>query len=290
MIFNFIAGHKPQELSIQKACDVFQVSRSGYFSSMNKSKERKNLKNKEQKIVQAFYKNKGFYGYRKVFFYLKSRGYLYSEHRVRKVLKSKGLQARKAKVFKPVTTCIDGRSPISPRVFQIEQTAVTRLNQVWSSDITYLKAQGDMFLYLAVFLDVFSRRVVGWELSSCLSGEFVLKALFKGIRTRSIEEKLIIHSDRGVQYTSAVFRKSIKDLGFVQSMSRKGNCYDNAYCESFFSLFKREMKHRVYGGSIVEVRQQVFEWIEGWYNTQRIHSALGYKSPAEFEKMVQKPP
>ena len=290
MTFNFIAGHKPQELSVQKACDIFHVSRSGYFSSMNKHKGLKNIKNKEQKIVKAFHKNKGLYGYRKVLFYLKKRGYLHTEYQVRKVLKSKGLQARKAKAFKPVTTYTDKSSPISPRVFQIEQTVVTRLNQVWSSDITYLKAEGSMFLYLAVFLDVFSRRVVGWELSSCLSGEFVLKALFKGIRTRSIEEKLIIHSDRGVQYTCAVFRKSIKDLGFVQSMSRKGNCYDNAHCESFFSLFKREMKHKVYGGSIVEVRQQVFEWIEGWYNTRRIHSSLGYKSPAEFEKMVQKPP
>ena len=290
MTFNFIEDHKPKGLSVQKVCDIFQVSSSGYFSFMNKHKELKNLQNKEQRIVQTFHKNKGFYGYRKVLFHLKNRGYLYSEYQVRKVLKSKGLQARKAKVFKPVTTRTDESSSISPRIFQIEQTRVTKLNQVWSSDITYLKVKGNMFLYLAMFLDVFSRRVVGWELSSCLSGEFVLKALFQGVRTRSIEDKLIIHSDRGVQYTSAVFRKSVKDLGFVQSMSRKGNCYDNAHCESFFSLFKREMKHKVYGGSVVKVRQQVFEWIEGWYNTQRIHSALGYKSPVEFEKMVQKPP
>ena len=188
-----------------------------------------------------------------------------------------------------MTTCTDKISSISPRVFQIEQTYVTKLNQVWSSDITYLKAEGNRFLYLGVFLDIFSRKVVGWELSSCLSGEFILKALFQGVRTRSVEGKLIIHSDRGVQYTSAVFRNSVKDLGFVQSMSRKGNCYDNAHCESFFSLFKRETRNKVYG-SIVEARKEVFEWIEAWYNTRRFHSSLGYKSPVEFEEMLKRPP
>ena len=134
-------------------------------------------------------------------------------------------------------------------------------------------------------MDVYSRKIVSWELSSCLSGEFVLKALVRGIKHRDVCGDLIIHSDRGVQYTALSFRHQVKRLGFIQSMSRKGNCWDNAYSESCFSLLKRELGYKRYV-CMEEARGDVFEWIEGWYNPRRLHSALGYRSPVHFEKMV----
>ena len=124
---------------------------------------------------------------------------------------------------------------------------------------------------------------MGWDISSSLSAEVVLRAFYAAVKTRVMREGLIVHSDRGVQYTSGEFRKKLKELGFIQSLSRRGNCYDNAYCESCFSLLKRELGHKIYE-SLDEARRDLFEWIEGWYNTHRLHSALGYRSPVEFEK------
>ena len=136
---------------------------------------------------------------------------------------------------------------------------------------------------MAVFLDFYFRKIVGWDLSYSLSSEVVLRAFYSALKTISARKGLIIHSDRGVQYTAGGFRKQLKDLGFVQSLSRRGNCYDNAYCESCFSLLKRELGPKIYG-SLNEARADIFEWIEAWYNTQRLHSSLGYRSPVEFEK------
>ena len=148
---------------------------------------------------------------------------------------------------------------------------MTGLNQVWGSDITYLRMRAGFFLYLAVFLDFYSRRIVGWQVSSSLCGELVLRAFDRALRTRSVRGGLMIHSDRGCQYTAGEFRRRLEELGFVQSFSRTGNCYDNAYCESCFSLLKRELGSKVYR-SVNEARLDIFEWIEGWYNTHRLHS------------------
>ena len=122
-------------------------------------------------------------------------------------------------------------------------------------------------------------------MSSSLSSLSVLTAFYKALRTRSVSKGLIVHSDRGVQYTSTIFRDKLKELGFVQSMSRKGNCYDNAQCESCFSLLKRELGAKSYL-SMKEAKTDIFEWIEAWYNTKRLHSSLGYKSPVDFEKKL----
>ena len=153
---------------------------------------------------------------------------------------------RKARPFKPVSTQSGQSSPRVARVFKSGQSILTNVNQVWGSDITYLKVMGGKFFYLAVFLDFYSRKIVGWDLSYSLSSEVVLRAFYSALKTRSAKKGLIIHSDRGFQYTARGFRKQLKDLGFVQSLSRRGNCYDNAYCESCFSLLKRKLGHKVY--------------------------------------------
>ena len=126
---------------------------------------------------------------------------------------------------------------------------------------------------------------MGWDLSSSLSSVSVLTAFYRALKTRSVSRGLIVHSDRGVQYTSKAFRDKLKVLGFIQSMSRKGNCYDNALCESCFSLLKKELGDKTYP-SMKEAKTDVFEWIEAWYNTKRLHSSLGYKSPVDFEKKL----
>ena len=285
MIYQFITENREQNLSLKKACGVFSVSPSGYFKNMRSRKQQTQDKQRKEKIIRAFKLHKGRYGYRKIFYYLtRHREFPCSPSQTRHVLREYGLRARKAKPFKPITTQSDKSCPTMKRVFKSGETILTNVNQVWGSDITYLRVIGGKFLYLAIFLDFYSRKIVGWDVSYSLSSEVVLKAFYSALKTRFVmREGLIVHSDRGVQYTAGKFRKALKELGFIQSLSRRGNCYDNAHCESCFSLLKRELGHKVYG-SLSEAREDIFEWIEGWYNTLRLHSALGYRSPVEFEK------
>lgn len=284
MIYQFITENKVKNLSLKKACRVLSVSSSSYFKNLKLKEQRAQSNTKKERIVKAFNLHKGRYGYRKVSHYLtKNREFSCSPSQARHTLKEYGLKARKAKPFKPVTTQSGKSCPAMGRVFRSAETVLTGVNQVWGSDITYLKAIGGSFLYLAIFLDFYSRKIVGWDVSHSLSSEVVLRAFYAALKRRTVREGLIVHSDRGVQYTSGEFRKKLKELGFVQSLSRRGNCYDNAYCESCFSLLKRELGHKVYRNRN-EAREDIFEWIEGWYNTHRLHSALDYRSPVEFEK------
>ena len=284
MIFHFLTHHKPPSLSVTKACGLFNLSRSGFFKYLQ-SADKPRLPEK-QKILQTFHSFKGLYGYRKVFYALIQQGEQVSVHQVRKTLHSYLLQSKKPQPFKPNTTQSDPNHPVAPRIFKVGETLVTGLNHVWGSDITYLPTSHGGFLYLVIFIDFFSRKIVSWGLSSSLSAEFVLKAFNKAIDARSAQKGLVVHSDRGVQYTAEEFRKRVKELGFEQSMSRTGNCYDNAYCESCFSLLKRELGHKRYS-SMEEAKADLFEWIEAWYNTQRLHSSLGFKSPVDFERKLE---
>ena len=245
MIYQFITKNRVKNLSLKKTCRIFLVSPSGYFKSLKLKENSK--QQKKEKIIRAFKLHKGRYGYRKIYHYLsQNKEFAFSACQVRYTLKESGLKARKARLFKAISTQSDESCPAIERVFRIGEAVPTAINQVWGSDITYLKAAGGHFLYLAIFLDFYSRKVVGWDISSSLSAEVVLRAFYAAVKTRVVREGLIIHSDRGVQYTSGEFRKKLKELGFIQSLSRRGNCYDNAYCESCFSLLKRELGHKIY--------------------------------------------
>ena len=285
MIFKYLLKNKPKRLSFKKACLFFNVSPSGLFKY--RKAELSSNKVTREKVASAFYAHKARYGYRKIAKVLSlQEGKPCSPAQARRLLNQMGLKARKPKTFKPPNKSSEFNYSIAQRVFKTKKTKILRLNQVWGSDITYLKAKGQKFFYLAIFMDFFSRRIVGWDLSHSLSSQLVLRAFEKAVKTRPVTQGLIVHSDRGVQYTAREFRENLEKSGFIQSMSRKGNCYDNAYCESWFSLLKKELKlkNKTYS-SINEARLEVFEWIEAWYNTKRIHSALGYKSPANFEKI-----
>ena len=286
MIYSFITKHKPEAISFKRACKELEVSPSGYFKHLKKEGHPNQLCYYEQKVLKAFDLNKGFYGYRKLFHYLRDdKAMSVSLSKVRFILNKKGLRAKTQPVFKIGTSQTDHEEKISERLFKSGETKVSWINQVWLSDITYLAVTGGSFVYLCVFLDAFSRKIVGWNLSSSLSSESVLTAFYRALRTRKTSKGLIVHSDRGVQYTAKPFRDKLKELGFIQSMSRKGNCYDNAQCESCFSLLKRELGIKLYS-NMKEAKTEVFEWIEAWYNTRRLHSALGYNSPVQFEKWL----
>ena len=287
MKYRSIKENKPLTLSVKRACEVLCVSPSGYFKSLKQPCI--GINRLKTQVFSAFHTNKGRYGYRKISHYMAKKGISCSIEQARRIMNQEGLKAKTSSCFRPKTTQSGHKNPFSQRVFKTKQTSLTAVNQVWGSDITYLKARGGKFLYLAMFLDFYSRRIVGWELDDSLSSQLAIRAFEKALKTRLTGKGLIVHSDRGVQYTAKEFRQSLENLGFVQSMSRKGNCYDNAYCESWFSLLKKELGDKVYSG-INEARQDVFEWIEAWYNTKRLHSSLNYNSPMEFEKMTENTP
>ena len=286
MIYFFIKNNKPQGISFKKVCRQLQVSPSGYFKHLKKQQEIKAEMKQEEKVLKAFEYHKGLYGYRKLFYYFLEKGDIsLSLSQTRLILNKRGLKSKTRRVFKPNTSQTRHNNTISQRVYKSGQTKLSGLNQVWLSDITYLAVKDGGFIYLSLFLDAFSRKIVGWDLSSSLSAKSVLTAFYRALRTRKTSKGLIVHSDRGVQYSCKAFRDKLNELGFIQSMSRKGNCYDNAQCESCFSLLKRELGNKSYL-NMKEAKTEVFEWIEAWYNTKRLHSSLGYKSPKDFEKTL----
>lgn len=198
--------------------------------------------------------------------------------KIQKVLQIQGSVRRRKNIQ---TTDSTHNQPISPNLLQ-RNFRVVRVNEIWVSDITYLRTAAG-WLYLCIFLDLFSRRIVGWSMSDTLDAANVCNALKMAVGRRQPSAGLIIHSDRGIQYASAEFRQLLAQYDFKQSMSRKADCLDNAVAESFFGTLKSELESNVFA-SHAEARRVVFDYIECFYNTERLHSYLGYKSPVEFER------
>jgi len=235
----------------------------------------------DAEIREIYDASKGRYGSPKITEELRDRGRKVGKNRVAKRMRHAGLRSKIRRKYR-VTTDSKHHFPAAPNL--LERNFITEApNKAWVSDITYLPTRTG-WLYLTVIIDLFSRMVVGWALSSSLSHEMVLTALKRAIRNRHPDEGLIFHSDRGVQYACKDFRKELDKHGFIQSMSRKGNCWDNAVAESFFAVLKTELVyHERYQGH-QDTLHSVFEYIEAFYNRERRHSALGYLSPAEYEK------
>jgi transposase InsO family protein len=189
------------------------------------------------------------------------------------------------KRYKIRTTDSNHSDPIAPRIFQTEEPAThpTRPNELWASDISYVSTL-EGFLYLATYLDVFTRKVVGFSMGESLETSLILEALEMALgRQKAVGVGLISHSDRGCQYASKVYRKRLDSIQIRASMSRKGNCYDNAFAESFFATLKKELIYRKEYKNKEEAKKSIFEFIEVWYNQKRIHSSIGYKTPIQFE-------
>ncbi len=272
--------------TIEKMCHVFKVSKSSYYQwlSNGPSERWKESESLLVAILDIFEHSHETYGSPRITEELRAQNLTVSRKRVANIMRAAGIQARKRKKFK-ATTDSKHKFPIVPNVLDRKFTA-TRTGEIWVSDITYVKTYSG-WIYLTVIIDLFDRKVIGWSMSKNLStGDTIIPAWFMAVINRPITDELIFHSDRGVQYACDDFTKVLKaNKLIIRSMSRKGNCWDNAVAESFFKTIKVEW---IYSMSYVDQAQatlSIFEWIESWYNKRRRHSALGYKTIDEFEKI-----
>lgn len=277
------------QIPIAFMCRHFEVSSSGYYSwrkgpaTMRKTRQMFLI----AEIQRLFVNSKRTYGSPRIFQELSKKGHSCSENTIAKLMRELGLTGDQKKKFKVVTTDSNHTGPIAARVFKIEDFMVKGPNEIYAGDITYI-ALGDKFLYLSVVIDLFSRRVVGWSLDQTLESKGVIDALKMAFARVGSNAGIIFHSDRGVQYASNDFRELLEDKNAIPSMSRKGNCYDNAFAETFFKTIKSELIYRQEFDSEKELRSAIFEYIETWYNRKRLHSSLGYLSPVEYE-LINKP-
>lgn len=264
---------------------MLEVSRSAYYEWVSQKKvittdEKK--KEREEIIVSIFCEHRRRYGVRRIIAELKARGSTASVYTVRKVLECNGLKAIQPRSFVPRTT--DSRHPyaISPNLLSDRAFAV-KPDEVWAGDITYIPLAGGGFLYLAVWMDLFSRKIIGWQLEDHMREELVIDALQKALKSRTVKQGLILHSDRGGQYAGTKFRDIITARKLLQSMSRADNAYDNAFMESCFSRFKAELLEGGAFDNSQDAQTEIFEFIEMYYNTKRRHSSLNYLSPLNYE-------
>lgn len=273
--------HK-EEFSIDTMCRVFQLSRSGYYASCSRPES---ARAREDRIIgdevnAVFVKHEGRYGVPRIHRALRSAGRTIGRKRVRKTMCMLNLRASTPR-RRVRTTDSRHDEPIAPNLLKQDFTAEAP-NLKWAGDITYI-ATGEGWLYLAVFIDLFSRRVVGWSMSESIDRHLTRSALLMALRSRTILSSLIVHSDRGVQYAAGDYRQLLHDWSVTPSMSAKGNCYDNAVAESFFATLKKELVHRRAYRTRDEARTSIFNYIESYYNRERMHSTLNYATPIEYE-------
>ncbi len=273
---------------VKSLCQMLQVSRSGYYAWRKRGPSRRQQEN-EQLLVQiktVFEHGRGTYGYRRVYAALVAKGIACGKHRVRRLMQKYRLQAKRKRRYR-TTTESRHRLPIAPNRLARDFSA-TAANQKWVSDITFVPTY-EGWLYLSVILDLYSRLVVAWAMEPRLDKELGLKALRMAIAGRQPLPGLLLHSDQGVQYANNDFQKLLAKHKAISSMSRTGNVYDNAPAESFFATLKRELIHFRTYRTRDEARADIFEFIEVFYNRQRLHSALQYSSPADYEAMLCAP-
>jgi transposase InsO family protein len=269
------------QFSVKECCVALRVSRSGYYRWLRREQSAGVRRNREllKEIGRVYDEHKGRYGSPRVTQQLRKEGLGCGENRVARLMRQNGLAARAKKAFRPRTTTPGQEA--APNL--IKQLKASGPDQVWLSDITYV-ATLEGWLYLAVILDLFSRRVVGWKLGQTLESELVVTALRNALVLRRPQAGLYFHSDRGSQYSSQAVRKPLSVVRAKQSMSVAGNCYDNATMEAFFSTLKTECfpDNQVFS-SRAKARREIFEYIELYYNNRRLHSALGYQTPRHYE-------
>lgn len=268
-------------------CQVLGVSRSGFYKWLNSGPSNRCIENQllTAKIRQIHHRSKRTYGSPRIFARLRQEGVKVSRVRVARLMKKAGIRSEHKKKYR-ATTDSKHEHPVAENLLD-RNFQVAAIGQAWVSDLTYIAtAQG--WLYLTVIIDLACRKVIGWALSANLQAQNTSVAAWNmAIRQQPITQKLIFHSDRGVQYACKEFKELIaKDKRVQQSMSRKGNCWDNAVAESFFKSLKVECLYQQQFQTRKQAEIAVFEYITTWYNTQRLHSALGYLSPQEYERIL----
>jgi transposase InsO family protein len=274
-----------QHYSIKDVCQVLRVPRSSYYAWCNRRPSQRAAGNQQlrEKLASLFVANRKVYGSPRLRVCLQKAGIPCSRNRVARHLRALQLKARQKRAFKPKTTDANHPHPIARNWLALKPKPQSA-NRVWVGDITYVfTAQG--WLYLAAVMDLYSRKIVGWATSQSLETTLVKAALQQALVDRRPAAGLLHHSDRGSQYASSAFRALLHSCQIRPSMSAQGNCYDNAAMESFWSTLKTEWLHQKHFQTHQEARSAVFDYIETFYNPKRLHSALGYQSPVDFERI-----
>lgn len=280
----FIEAEKQAGHSVKRACELMKVSRTAFYACRSGLPGPRAVRDAEltEQITEIHAKSRGTYGAPRVHAVLKREGAACGRRRVARLMRVAGLQGRHRR-RRHVTTTPDPRAAFRPdliiRDFQPDRTG---LDVRWCGDITYVPTE-EGWLYLATVIDITSRRVVGWATADHLRTKLVADALTAACRQRRPTHAVIFHSDRGCQYTSQQFAALADECGIRLSVGRTGQCWDNALAESFFSTIKRELLGTSAWPSRATARTAIFDFIEGWYNLHRLHSSLGYLSPAEYE-------
>jgi putative transposase len=282
--YGFIASHRAQ-WPVRVMCRVLQVSPSGFYEWDGREPSQRSVDNEKLTglIRQSFAASDNTYGSRRVWRDLREWGHCVSVNRVARLMAAAGLVARRKRRRRPGDSAENTQHTIAPNLLQ-RQFEADAPNRRWLADFTYIwTAEG--WLYLAVVLDLFSRRVVGWSMKSEMTSQLVIDALLMAIWRRGSPKELLHHSDQGTQYTSDDFQRVLAGHGIVCSMSRRGDCWDNAAMESFFSTLKTERTSKSNYTSRDQARADVFDYIERFYNPRRRHSTLQYVSPIRFEEL-----
>jgi len=284
MKYEFIKENR-SSFRVRKMCQVLKVKPSGYYAWRKRGKSRRALENERllSEIRIIFMRYRRLYGSPRITDELRDNGCHCGENRVARLMKENGIVAKTKRRFK-ITTKSKHNYPLADNLVN-RKFFSNRPNRLWVSDITYIWTR-EGWLYLAAVMDVYSRQIIGWHMSKRLTRELVIQALKQAIWRRDKVEGLIFHSDQGRQYASYAFGKILKNHKIIQSMSSTGNCYDNAIMETFFHTLKVEHVYFEKYETREEARKSIFEYIEIFYNRVRKHSALNYKSPADFEELL----
>jgi transposase InsO family protein len=274
--------------SIQTLCATFGVSASGYYDWRRRltapgprARETHAL---TQTIKTIHAQSRETYGSPRILVELRKTGARHGRNRIARLMQQEGLCGRQKARYRVQTTDSNHDEPIAPNRLATAP-APAAPNQIWVADITYIEAGPEGWLYLAAIMDLYSRKIIGWAMGEHIDTLLILKALSMALLHRQPPANLLFHSDRGVQYASADYRSALARAALTASMSRKGNCYDNAAMESFWSTLKLELVYRRRFESRTQARQEIFDYIESFYNRQRTHSSLGYLSPVDFENL-----
>jgi transposase InsO family protein len=270
-----------QDHSIETLCRVLNVSRSGFYDWRRRGVSPRELRRQDllAEIRKIHEQSRGNYGSPRIVRELRKNGIVCNRKTVEELMKENGIRAKRSKKFK-ATTDSNHSLPVAKNRLK-RKFKTKKPNKVWVSDITYIPTN-EGWLYLAVFIDLFSRKVVGWSMSSRMTADLVVNAFRMGL-FRQHRAPRMVHSDRGSQYASEAFRKELKSHNCLQSMSKKGDCWDNAVAESFFGTLKCELIHHERFNSRESAQLSVFDYVETFYNRQRLHSYLNYMTPEEFE-------
>lgn len=290
MRFELIERMAIEGIPVSLSCDTLEVSRSGFYAWQDRPESKRGLDNVilMEKVKSIHKDSRKTYGLPRIKEELKQLGYSCGKGRIASLMKKAGISGLVKTRFKPRTTDSNHQLPVAERLFKTEEveTHPSGPNEQWASDISYIPTD-EGFLYLATFLDLYTRKMVGFSMADHMRSELVVDALDMALGRQNLASgPLVAHSDRGSQYASDQYRLKLKSLNIQISMSRKGNCWDNAFAESFFATLKKELVYRRRFSSKEEAKQAIFEYIEVWYNRKRLHSSIGFKTPVQFEKSL----